>query len=145
MRCCTTKSSSNGKCRGLRKQVITKRIWGQEQECEALQRESNVSASNKLAGLFPEWDSDGSIRCNDQLKHAELLLYGARFPLILSRDSPVTRLVVRYYHEEGNHSAGAIYSLSMLSRRFWVVSGRKVIKECRNDCMICKKNKAAPA
>ena len=143
-RCCTTKFSSNGKCRGLHKQVITKRISKQEQECEAPQRESNILASSKLAILSPEWHGDGSIRCNDQLKHAKFLLYDARFPVILSRDSPVIRLVVRYSHEEDNHSVGANNLLSMLSRGFWVVSGREVIKECRNHYMICKKNKAAP-
>ena len=33
----------------------------------------------------------------------------------------------------------------MLSRRFWLVSGQEVFKECTNHCMISKKNKAAPA
>ena len=30
------------------------------------------------------------------------LPYDARFPVILPRDSPVTRLIVRSYHEENN-------------------------------------------
>ena len=115
-----------------------------KQEYEALQRGSSVSASSKLASLSPELDSDGLIRCNGRLKYAEFLPYDARFPVILPRDSPVTRLIVRSYHEENNHSAGTNH-LSMLSRRFWGVSGREVIKECANHCIICKKNKAPPA
>ena len=79
------------------------------------------------------------------MKYAEFLPYDAKFPVILPRDSPVTRYIVSSYHEEINHSVGTNHLLSMLSRRFGVVSGREVIKECTNHCMICKKNKAAPA
>ena len=43
-----------------------------------------------------------------------------------------------------NHSAGTNHLLSVLLRRFWVVAGWEVIKECTNNCMICKKNKAGP-
>ena len=115
-----------------------------KQEYEALQRGSSVSINSKLASLSSELDSDGLIRCNVRLKYAEFLPYDASFPVILQRDSPVTRLIVRSYHDENNHSAGTNHLLSMLSRRLWVVSGQEVIKECTNHCMICNKNKAAP-
>ena len=116
-----------------------------KQEYEALQRGSRFSTSSKLTSVSPELDSDGLIRCNDRLKYAEFLPYDARFLLILPRDSPVTRMIVRSYHEENNLSSGANHLLSMLSRRSWVVAGREVIKECTNHCIIYKKNKAVPA
>ena len=116
-----------------------------KQEHETLQRGGSISLSIKLASLSPELDSDRLIRCNGQLKYAEFLPYDARFPVILPSDSCVTRLIVRSYHEENNHSPGTNHLLSMLSRRFWVIAGREVIKECTNHCIICKKNKAAPA
>ena len=84
------------------------------------------------------------IRCHGLLKYAEFLPYDERFPVILPRDRPVTRLFVKSYYEENDHSADTNHLLSMLSKRFWVVAGREVIKECTNHCMICKKNKAAP-
>ena len=90
-------------------------------------------------------NSDGVIRCNGRLKYAEFLSYDARFPVILPRKNCVTRLIVRSCHEENNHSAVTNHLLSMLSRRFLVIAGQEVIKECTNHCMICKKNKAAPA
>ena len=74
-----------------------------KQEYEALQRGSSVSTSSKRASLSPELDSDGLTRCNGRLKYAEFLPYDARFPVILPRDSPATRLIVRSYHEENNH------------------------------------------
>ena len=116
-----------------------------KQEYEPLQRGSNVLKSSKLGIIYLELDSDGLIRRNGRLKYAGFLPYDARFPVILPRNSPVTRLIFRSYHEENNHSAGTNHLLSMLSRRFWVVSEREIIKECTNHCMICKKNKAASA
>ena len=110
-----------------------------KQEYDALQRGGHVSTSSKLASLSPELDIDVLIRCNGRLKS---LPYDARFPVILPRDSCLTRLIVRPYHEENNHSAGTNHLLSVLSRRFWEIAGREVIKECTNHCMICKKNKA---
>ena len=73
----------------------------------------------------------------------EFLPY-ARFPVILPRHSRVTRLIIRPY-EEDNHSAGTNNLLSVLWRRFWVIAGREVIKECTNNYMICKESKVAPA
>ena len=100
-----------------------------KQKYEALQRRSSVSISRKLASLSPELDSDGLIKCNGRLKYAEFLSFDAGFPVILPRDSPVTRLIVRSYHEQNNHSADTNHLLSMLSRIFWVVSRHEVIKE----------------
>ena len=116
-----------------------------KQEYEPLQRGSSVLKKSKLGIIYLELDSDGLIRRNGRLKYAGFLPYDARFPVILPRNSPVTRLIVRSYHEENNHSAGTNHLLSLLSRRFWVVSEREIIKECTNHCMICKKNKAASA
>ena len=99
-----------------------------KQEYEAIQRGSSVSTSSKLASLSPELDSDGLVRCIDRPKYAEFLTYDARFPVILPRISPPTRLIATSYHEENNYSAGTNNLLSMLSKRFWVVSGREVIK-----------------
>ena len=90
-----------------------------KQEDEALQRGSSVSTSSKLASLSPELDSDRLIRCNGRLKYAEFLPYDVSFPVILPRDSPVTRLIFSSYHEENNHSAGTNHLSSMLSTRFW--------------------------
>ena len=88
-----------------------------KQEYETLQTGGHVSTSSKPASISPELDSDGLIRCNGRLKYSEILPYNARFPVILPRDSCVTRLIVRWYHEENNHSAGTNHLLLMLSSR----------------------------
>ena len=64
---------------------------------------------------------------------------------MLPREKPVTRLIVRSYHEENNNSACTNNLLSVLWRIFWVVCGQEVNKECTNHYMICKKRKVAPA
>ena len=138
-----TTSSRNGRCRGLHNQVIQREYF--KQEYEALQKGIKVSTSSKLASLFPELDSNGLIKSNGRLKYAEFFPYDPRFPVILPSEKPVTRLIVRSYHEENNNSACTNHLLSVLSRIFWVVCGREVIKECTSHYIICKKSKVAPA
>ena len=81
------------------------------------------------------------IRSDSRLRFAEYLPYDARFPIILPRGHWVTRLIVRYFHELANHSAGINFVLAQFSQRYWIPAPRDEIKECENQCNECKKRK----
>ena len=69
----------------------------------------------KLNSVF---DEDGGIRSNGRLQFAEYLRYGVRFPKILLRGHWVTKLTVKHYHEQANHSAGTNFLLSQISEKY---------------------------
>ena len=85
------------------------------------------------------------MRCDSRLKYAEFLSHDARFPIILPRKHQVTKLIVKYFHEEGNHASGTNQTLAVLSTRFWIISGREEIREWEKECNECRRRKAKTA
>ena len=90
-------------------------------------------------------DDDSVMRCDGRLKHAEFLSYSVRHPILLPRKHCVTRLIVKYYHELGNHASGTNQTLSALSARFWIIAGREEIRDWERECMKCRRLKAKTA
>ncbi len=82
------------------------------------------------------------MRCDGRLIYAEFLSYDVRFPVILPRRSRVTKLIVKQYHEQCHHASGTKQTLSALSARYWIISGREVIREWEKECAECRRRKA---
>ena len=72
----------------------------------------------------------------------EFLLIETRYPVILSRTSGVTKLIIKQYHEDGHHSTGTNHTLAVLSAKYWIMSVREVIREVEKDCAVCRRRKA---
>ena len=85
------------------------------------------------------------MRCDGRLKYAEFLPHDARSPIILPRKNCVTKLIVKHYHEKGNHAGGKKQTLATLATRFWIISGREEIREWEKECNECQKRKAKAA
>ena len=91
-------------------------------EYGALADNKSFPTKSKLMKLDPKVDDDGVLRCDGPLKYAENLPYDVRFPVILTRKSWVTKLIVKHYHEQDNHVSGSNQTLASLSTRYWIVS-----------------------
>ena len=55
-----------------------------------------------------------------------------KFPIILPRGHPVTKLIVKYYHEMANNAAGDFLKSS---------AAREEIRSWENKCSECRKMK----
>jgi len=69
-------------------------------------QKSSLPVGSKLLVLNPVLDDDGLIRSNSRLVNADILPYDARYPVTLPRKHAVTRLIVKFEHEEGLHASG---------------------------------------
>ena len=87
-------------------------------------------------------DEYGIIKCNIRIVNAEFLPIEARYPAILPQTSWVTKLIIKQYYEDGNHSTGTNDTLAVLSTRYWIISAREVIREVEKDCVVCRRRKA---
>ena len=96
---------------------------------QALPKEKELPKNRKLVGLHPRLHEDGLLRSTGCLQYAEFIPFDVRFPIILPRKHWVTKLLVKYYHEQSNHIAGTNQVLSNMSSRFWIVSGREEIRD----------------
>ena len=68
-----------------------------------------------------------------------------RYPIILPRKNWVTKLIIKHYHELGNHIAGTNQTLASLYTRFWIIAAREAILEWEKECVMCQKRKAKVA
>ena len=83
----------------------------------------------KLMKLNSVLDEDGVIRSNGRVQFDEYLPYDVRFPKILPRGQRVTKLIVKHYPEQANHSAGTNFVLSHTSEKYLVIAAREGIRE----------------
>ena len=114
-------------------------------EYTALSSGKPIPKKSQLIKLNPCLDGDGVIRCDGRLKFADFLPYDTRFPIILPRGHWVTKPIVKYYHERGNHAAGVNFNLCQLSEKFWIIAAREEIREWDYECNECKKRRSKPA
>ena len=110
-------------------------------EYKALVSGKPVPQKSPLIKLNPILDEDGCIRSNGRLQFAEYLPYDVRFPMILPRGHWVTKLIVKHYHEQANHSAGTNFVLSQVSEKYWIVASREEIREWEGECNTCKRRR----
>ena len=115
------------------------------EEYLALQNKKKLTTSSKLLGLCPKLDEDGVMRLNTRLQYAEFLPYDVRHPIVLPQKHWATKLIVKYFHEKGNHNSGTNQTLSSLSTRYWIIAAREKIKEWERECATCKRRKAKQA
>ena len=95
----------------------------------ALSRKKPLSSSSKLIGLQPKLDEDGMMRSDGRLKRSKFLSFDVHYPVSLPRKSWVPKLRVKEFHEKGKHASGTNHTLAELLARYWIVSGREVIRE----------------
>jgi hypothetical protein len=114
------------------------------EEYDALTKGKPISGSS-LSKLNPRLDEQGVIRSDSRLRYTEYLPYDVRFPVILPRGHWVTMLIVKYYHELSNHTAGTNFVLSQISQWYWIVAVREEIRNWEKQCNECKKRKTKTA
>lgn len=102
------------------------------------------SVPRQLLSLTPFLDTQGVMRVGGRLSNSTLE-FDARHPMLLPKDSALSTLICRYYHACTAHS-GSTYSLALSRRKFWIVSGRSLMRSVVYNCVICAKlNPRLPA
>jgi hypothetical protein len=65
---------------------------------------------------------DGRLRLADELS------YNTRHPILLPKEHVVTRLIIKDAHEKLGHVSGVEEVLTLLRSRFWIVKGRRAVR-----------------
>lgn len=113
--------------------------------CKLVQKEYfadeiiNIQKGNpcgkRLASLSPFIDNDGLIRVGGRIRHSDLSL-NEKHPIIIPKSHPVTTILIDYYHEKYLH-AGPSMLQSLISKQFWILSARSIIRSRIHKCMRC--------
>ena len=132
-------------------------FWVREAQRNAFDRELNEmnaqrgsdnrhhrsAVDSSIRRLCPQLDSRGLIRVGGRLQRSQLP-YEARHPLLLPKKGPVTKLIIRHYHEEGDHQLGLEHTLAELRQRYWILHGREAVKKHNAGCPECIRRRRQP-
>ena len=72
-------------------------------------------------------------------KTADELSYDTRHPILLPKEHAVTRLIIMDAHEELGHGSGVEQVLTLLRSRFWIVKGRRAVRNIVESCTQCRR------
>jgi hypothetical protein len=92
-----------------------------------------------LAQLNPKKDEQGLLRADGRLRNASNIPYNTRHPILLPKDHVVTRLIITDAHENLGHGSGVEHILTELRARFWIVKGRRTVRDFIGKCPGCRR------
>jgi hypothetical protein len=93
--------------------------------------------------LKPFLDENGVVRVGGRLSNSGLP-YSQKFPILIPKNSHLTDLIIDYYHKLHLH-VGPRTLLSIIQRKYWIMSARQKIRSRLSKCIQCFKFVAAPA
>ena len=102
-----------------------------------LNQNKALSNNSKILSLNPFMDENKLIRVGGRLKNSALDR-DVKHPILLPKNSVVTKLLVRQEHERLLH-AGPQATLASIRQRFWIISARSVIRQILHKCHPCFK------
>ena len=106
------------------------------EEIETIKKGGCVKKSSCLAKLSPVLIG-GVLRVGGRLSRAPLP-DESRHQIIISQDSPLGVLLIRFFHEKSGHS-GREYVLALLRKRFWLIRANTTARSVLSSCFQCKR------
>ncbi len=94
---------------------------------------------------FPVWKTQFGLfqderklwRCGGRIQNADLP-YSAKHPVLLDKKHPLTVLIIRDAHRRVQHD-GVRETLTEVRSRFWIISGRSLVRSTIHGCVTCKR------
>ena len=84
-------------------------------------------------------DDDGLLRLKSKCENLQKSRFKHRnFPILLAKDSHLTKLIILDLHEKLSHS-GKYVLLKELRKDFWVPHGFSVVKKILKSCIVCRR------
>ena len=104
-------------------------------------KERQCSLKHQLSTtLKPYLDDKDVLRVEGRLTKYHLE-YSYQHPIILHHKDKLTHMIIKHYHVLFNHE-GPTYLLTLLRRKYHIVSGRRLIRSVCRSCVICLKQAA---
>ncbi|CAG2252827.1 unnamed protein product [Mytilus edulis] len=107
------------------------------EDIQTLEKKCPLKISSKLSKLDPFVDKDGLLRVGGRLERSDIS-YESKHPIILPKDSPISRLIIENIHRSIGH-LGKNSILAVLRQKYWILGANSIIKGLVSRCVRCKK------
>ncbi|KAK0134384.1 hypothetical protein N1851_030041 [Merluccius polli] len=111
------------------------------QEIQHLQRHKEIQTkerTNKLHKLNPFLDNQGIFRVGGRLTHAALHPH-VKHPAVLPRDSHVSALLIKHYHEKAHHQGRGMTINELRSNGIWILGCSNAVSSHIYKCTMCRR------
>ena len=113
-------------------------------EISATLAQDKVARSSKLGAFRLLLDADGLLQARTRLTRGLQITYDERDPIIIPANCRLVVLLVLHHHRT-NANIGVSAILNVLTRRFWIVRGRQLIKKLLGKCVVCRRSQGPSA
>ena len=96
-----------------------------------------------MKGVSPFTDDEGIIRVGGRIRKAKIS-FENKHPIILSRESPLSRLIVSYHHDVVKHQGRTITLGAIRLAGYFICGGRKLVDIFLKQCTICQRLRGKP-
>lgn len=93
--------------------------------------------SSSIRKLNPFVDHNGLLRIGGRLTNANIP-YENKHPVLLPRQDHIVDIIIDFYHRVNCHT-GAHLLMSIIRQRYWILSGRNLIRKRVHACNFCFK------
>ncbi|XP_062541788.1 uncharacterized protein LOC134209768 [Armigeres subalbatus] len=122
--------------------MVQQQVYPDEMALLSTGRQGLPKRSN-LYQLTPAVDECGVLRLDGRIGAAPYVSFDAKFPVILPRKHPVTKLIVEEFHQMYNHGNSETV-VNEVRQIYHIVRLRTVVKQIAASCQWCKVKKASP-
>lgn len=114
-----------------------------QQEIKCTQRAQKLPMESKLKDMPLSVDQEGLLRASGRLQHSNAF-YSERHPIVLPKEHRYCRLIVLQEHQRLLY-AGVHDTLVQLRERYWIISGRQLVRRVIKESVICQRYNSTPA
>ncbi|XP_076660720.1 uncharacterized protein LOC143364103 [Halictus rubicundus] len=106
-----------------------------DSDYRSLAQQREINKNSPLVSLHPYLDEHGLIRVGGRLENAPVP-YEQKHPIVIPKSGPLAELIVRREHFRLLH-AGGQQTLASLHSRYWIISGRRIVRKVLRRCVTC--------
>lgn len=112
------------------------------EELIAIKKENLLERSSKLKKLDTTMEN-GLLRIRGRINAATNLGDSLKRPTILDSNHPITRLIIKYFHENFNHGNHTTV-INELRQKYWILGLRAAVKSIVHNCQWCRVYRGKP-
>lgn len=108
-----------------------------------LKKDNKLHSNSKLLQLNAFLDKNGVLRVGGRIEKSSLT-YNEKHPIIIPKDSHLATLILRHAHSTTLHGGNQL-SLAFSRRKYWIINGKRLIKNIISKCTKCIRFKGETA
>ncbi|XP_065094301.1 uncharacterized protein LOC135714851 [Ochlerotatus camptorhynchus] len=125
--------------------IVRKAQWeGFTDEMHDITKHGEITKSGRLRCLTPRINDHEVMVVQSRLANTDIVPLSTREPMILPTKHPITRLIMKFYHEENLHH-GDQTILAAAKEKYWIIDPRRVHNTVKANCQHCKNEKVSPS